>query len=205
MPTIFIKTPVISLEPLKKLRKNMKHYRKITNGFLFLTLALLAGCCSVAPLLEHYKLNKVEIHDQSHNSANIQKDRPDGTAPAEEIFHLKENMIIYFTISKKEFDSYDTKKQNQVTEVLSDFYAYAEGARKVLKKHRLDPVYTVSRRLQFRYSNGKMEEVSIDNTKHIVGIVFVGNKKKPEIYYGIYSAGAICDMASRYFGIKIAY
>jgi len=159
----------------------------------------------VAPLLEHYKLNKVEIHDQSHNSANIQKDRPDGTAPAEEIFHLKENMIIYFTISKKEFDSYDTKKQNQVTEVLSDFYAYAEGARKVLKKHRLDPVYTVSRRLQFRYSNGKMEEVSIDNTKHIVGIVFVGNKKKPEIYYGIYSAGAICDMASRYFGIKIAY
>lgn len=114
---------------------------------------------------------------------------------------VREDAVVFMTLTQVELDSYESGKYDQVNEVLADFYADANRAIIILRKHGFNPIYSDAKEITFQYSDGKKEILPVETSKHIVAMVLFGRGKKPEIIYGILSPDVMSRKVPDYFGI----
>ncbi len=174
-------------------KRVMRHWQIKAHTFLFAALLMFYACSSEQPRIEQTTLNDMISPKMSSYEKETQT------------FLAQENIVIYFTITQKEYDSLDSKAQEGVSEILSDFYAYAGKAMDTLEKHGIRSVTTVAKTLVLQYPDKTSKEIHVDKRIHFVGLIFSKKDKSPEIHYGISFDSKICEMAARYFGIEIKY
>jgi hypothetical protein len=164
---------------MKRLRKTDKKLRYLS----FVLLMCLTGCVPKDYIPENVSSGEEGSIDKS--------------------LVVREDAVIFMTLTQVELDSYESGKYDQLSEVLADFYADANRAIIILREHGFDPIYSDAKKITFQYSNGKKETLPIETSEHIIAMVLFGRGKKPEIGYGILSQDVMLRKVADYFGIAL--
>ena len=120
------------------------------------------------------------------------------SANKKEGFVVNSDAIIFFTISKNEYNNLQENDKTEVDEVLTDHYTYFERIKYFFSKANVKILLKADRNIIFKFS--KMQPVTFhrEMKPHIVGIIFFHPNKKPLILYGIFTDSDILDKIKEY-------
>lgn len=106
--------------------------------------------------------------------------------------------IIFFTISKNDYENLRENDKTEVDEVLTDHYTYFERIKYFFSKAKVKVLLAAENKIIFKTS--KMQMVTFQRTmnQHVVGVILFHPDKKPLILYGIFTDSDILDKIKEY-------
>jgi hypothetical protein len=117
---------------------------------------------------------------------------------------VKQSSVVFLRLSQEEYNLLAPVYKYEIIEIVRDFEFYTKKISEILIKNGIDALYTSSKRLIFRDSNGKQWRLSFNSEKYPVAFVLFEKGKKPKICYGIVLEDDILRVVSEYFGINLA-
>lgn len=183
--------------------------------YIIIFLSLLIVCCKqktsanenniLSTNVDTTKTNKIsdtEINPELKASkTNVDVNKTEKTKKIDinsDTITVSGKHIVFFTISQKEYDSYEHNANSGIDEVLSDFDYHSNSAADSLKKYGFELTMTASRFIKLKMDNGTVKIFDrIENTDHIVGRIY-SNGKKTFTSYGIATDNDIIKEASEF-------
>ena len=120
---------------------------------------------------------------------------------SDESYTACKKMVLFFMLSKEEFDSLCEDKQWDISDAFSDFSVYAHVLIKFLDEHNISHDWTTKRKIIFLYENGEKEEIKFEKEIFRAWILFDGVKRPKIFTIGGLSDEMISEV-EKYFGIK---
>jgi hypothetical protein len=166
-------------------------------------LLILIFCFINCERTEKNQLKVKEAHVENSSTKvnkNIQKYRYDENKS----LIVPENSVLFFTLSKSQYNELKTNSKFEVDEILGDFYSSYNKVLKVLEEKNLNVMLSASDKIVFQNRNSRSFNFNwiAEMTKQLVGIAFFGKDNKPRIEYGVFDDEAILKMVKDYFRIK---
>ncbi|MBN1971420.1 MAG: hypothetical protein JW870_18800 [Candidatus Delongbacteria bacterium] len=110
-------------------------------------------------------------------------------------------MVLFFTLSKDEFDCLDEEIQWQISDALDDFIAHSNIALQFLDEHSIHHDWIRVRKIKLIYDSGEKEEIDLDKENTFAWILF-DRVKKPKIFFEVYTSTDMISEIENYFEIK---
>ena len=119
---------------------------------------------------------------------------------------VTENTVVFIILSQIDYEKLikqNPKQEMGITENISDFKSYSKRISEKLDKRGIINRYSISKEIQFKYADGKKEELLFESS-NIFGLALFAKGKKPKIAYefdaNYYS---IAKIINEYFGIEL--
>jgi hypothetical protein len=108
-------------------------------------------------------------------------------------------------MTQAEYDSRTKNEQEELTEVLSDFYYYYNKILPYLKKNNISSFYTTKAIIKIQQQDEKNTEYIKKKLNHVVGLIMVNSTSTPKIFLGVDTDIGLSLIISKYFKIKHEY
>lgn len=110
--------------------------------------------------------------------------------------------VIYFTLSKSEYEQINEEIRWQTDEVLSDFYFYKNKVSDYLKNNNIEQILTVKKQVIIQNKDIKNLTYNKSDFDHVVGIIMVNGQKDPKVFLGVGTDTDLIEMFKAYFEIQ---
>ncbi len=101
--------------------------------------------------------------------------------------YISNKMILFFSLSQKEYDKLSLDEDSGIDEVISDFNYYSTKIIEVLSSQNIESKYISKKKFVLKYDNDDLFVFDRDKTDHIVGAILIDGKTKPKILTGVYT------------------
>ncbi|MCP3924325.1 MAG: hypothetical protein GY714_17255 [Desulfobacterales bacterium] len=98
--------------------------------------------------------------------------------------NVKGRCVIFFGLTQNEFDSYSEEGQDEINEVISDFYHYRNEALPFLKDKGINYYFTAMDKIKIKLQNNNTITFERKKLKHIVGVILTDGKN-PKVYSSV--------------------
>ena len=124
------------------------------------------------------------------------------TAWAEDSFDISGRAVVFFEPTQDEYDALSEHEQEDMNEILSDFYFYQHNVVPFLEANGIEDFHTANPLIRVVLSEDETRIFQREQFEHDIGLIMIYGEREPVVSLGVSTDVTWIRMFKAYFDIK---
>ena len=124
------------------------------------------------------------------------------TALAEDPFDVSGRAVVFFGPTQDEYDALSEREQEDMNEILSDFYFYQNNVVPFLEANGIEDFHTANPVIRVVLSEEESRTFQRRQFEHDVGLIMIDGAREPVVSFGVSTDVDWIPMFKAYFNIE---